>query len=247
MTQEDFFSKALRRTALFFSRNYFRAEVRGLSHIPEGPCLLVGNHNCIGVVNPEIWIFGAHYLSDKKRRPLKALGHDIVTRIPVASALSVKYLGYIPNNSQAAVQSLKEGNNVLVYPGGGWESCRPSSERDRIDFKNRSGFVKVARAAGVPIVPVVSSGAHDGVYIWRRGHRIAKWLGLHRLFRIDAFPIGLSFPFLIHVGPLFPFFPLPRKVKMEILPPVFIEKDLNDVEIAQKIVSMMQETLTSLR
>lgn len=246
MTKKRKCFELLRKLTLGISKHYFKAEVRGLDNIPEGSCLLVGNHNGIGVVNPEIWIFGSHYFTYLSRQsPLKALGHDLVLKVPFISSLSKQYLGYIPNNFESAKKALMEGCQLLVYPGGGWESARPSADRDLIDFKQRCGFVKLARESGVPIVPIVATGAHDGLYVWRRGARIAKLIGLHRVFRIDVFPLGLSFPFGIHVGPLFPFIPLPRKVIIEVLPPIQIDEQagLNDSHIACNIIEAMQAAM----
>lgn len=228
----------LQKIALFISRKIFRAEVRGLDRFPDGPCLIVGNHNGIGVVNPEIWIFGSAYLNEKNLRPMKVLGHDLALKLPLVRSFARETLGYVPNSISTAVENLKAGHNVLVYPGGSWESCRPTSERDKIDFKSRTGFMKIAQEAGVPIVAVVAAGAHDGVYIWKRGHRIAKFLGLQKFLRIDSFPIGLSFPFVFHTG-LLPFLPIPRKVIIEILPPIPPEE-------ASSVTALMQAKLDTL-
>lgn len=222
---------------------YYSAEVKGLENIPNSPCLLVGNHNAIAVVNPEIWIFGSHYL--QHHHQLKVLGHDLVLKIPGIAFLAKKYLHYIPNNFESSKNALQEGAHLLVYPGGGWESSRPSEQRDQIDFKNRTGFIQLAKESHVPIIPIVSTGAHDGLYIIKRGHRIAKWLGLQRLLRIDTFPLGFSFPFVFHIGPFFPFIPLRSKVVVEILPAIH-SADLpgDDAEAAQHVVRVMQNTLT---
>lgn len=244
MQNKKFFN-FLRRVSLGISKCYFHAEVKGLDNIPTGPCLLVGNHNGIAIMNPEIWIFGSHYFTYLKKRTLKVLGHDLVLKIPGIAHFATKYLGYIPNSTESAKKALSEGHQLLFYPGGGWESCRPSKDRDKIDFKQRYGFVTLAREAGVPIVPIVATGAHDGLYIWRRGNRKAEKLGLHRLFRIDVFPLGLSFPFLIHIGPLFPYLPLPRKVIIEVLPPIDLADyiEISDLEISTMIQGKMQKNM----
>lgn len=235
-------NKSFQKLVLNFTNKYFSAEVSGMENIPEGPCLLVGNHNGIGVVNPEIWIFGSNYFV--KNDNLAVLGLDIVFKIPGLSQFAKSYLKYIPNNFHSAKMALSSGKQVLVYPGGGWESCRPSKDRDLIDFKNRLGYIKLAREAGVPIVPIVSAGAHDGVYVWKRGGRIARALRLPQLFRIDTFPLGFSFPFIFLLGPLTPFIPLPRKVILEVLPPVHVDQFPNDREAGNIIEDLMQNTLT---
>lgn len=51
-------NKLFQKLVLNFTNKYFSAEVSGMENIPPGACLMVGNHNGIGVVNPEIWIFG---------------------------------------------------------------------------------------------------------------------------------------------------------------------------------------------
>ncbi|HEX4922446.1 MAG TPA: 1-acyl-sn-glycerol-3-phosphate acyltransferase [Bdellovibrionales bacterium] len=225
------------------AKTYYRAELSGFENIPPGPALLVGNHNAIAVVSPEIWLFGSRYFEEYDK--LKVLGHDLVLRAPGAARFARSYLKYIPNSHASALRALAEGSHVLVYPGGAWESCRPSRERGRIDFAGRTGFVRLAREAGVPIVPVVATGAHDGVYVWRRGTRLARALGLKRWFRIDAFPVGLSFPLLFLIGPLFPFVPLPRKVILKVLPPVTLTHAdaAGDARAAAAIVAAMQQVM----
>ncbi len=91
---------------------------------------------------------------------------------------------------------------VLVYPGGGWESSRPS--RDKIDFHDRHGFVELALRWGVPIIPVVGAGLHDGWHVLTRGDRIAKFFHLKTLMRTDVFPIAFALPTGLVIGPAAP-------------------------------------------
>ena len=237
------------RVALAISDRYFRAEVRGWENVPQSPCLFVGNHNCGAVTNPEAWIFGSHFvLQNRSHLPLKALSHDLILKIPGIRAIASR-LGCIPAHLEIGVNALKSGHPVLVYPGGGWESCRPSQERDRIDFKGRSGFVRLARIAGAPIVPIVAAGAHDGWHVWTRGDRIARLLRLDRL-RIDVFPIGMGLPFGLVIGPIFPFLPLPRKIILHILPPISVSESVKSEDderrLAKHVVEKMQSSLDEL-
>ncbi len=40
-----------------------------------------------------------------------------------------------------------------MFPGGDYDAYRPTAEANTIDFNGRTGYVRTALAAGVPIVP----------------------------------------------------------------------------------------------
>ncbi len=225
-----------------FSKIYHRGEVSGLDGIPAGPCLIVGNHNGGAGCNPEIWVFGSAYLSHPtSQHPTVALAHSGAFKIPGLSRY-MKWLGAVPAEFKTAQQQLQSGKRVLVYPGGAWESCRPFRDRHKVDFKDRSGFVRLARECGVPIVPVVAIGAHSGWYVWKRGDEIAKFFGFDKRFHVDAFPIGIAIPFGPVIGTLIPFLQLPVKVKVRVLDPIRVD-ERTDAEIARQVVAKMQEAM----
>ena len=226
------------------ARFYFRAEVRGLENIPSGPSVLVSNHSGGFKINPEVWILGAHYYQSVfSEEPIYGLMHDFAFRTPLVGRF-MKRLGAIPASSKNALAYLRQGHRVILYPGGTWESCRPSRERDRVDFKGRTGFAQLAIDSRVPIVPVVAAGAHDGWYIFCRGNRIAKFLRLEKIFRIDCFPVGLAFPFGIVLGPMIPFLLLPRKIIIQVLEPILPGTDPD--KFADYVTNVMQRKLDDL-
>ncbi len=106
----------------------------------------------------------------------------------------------------------------------------------------------MALESGVPLVPIVAVGAHDGWYVWRRGTRIAEFLRLKKYFRIDVFPLGCALPFGFFVGALWPVLPLPRKIILEILPPISqVEAQcFNEKQLADFVVCVMQEKMNEL-
>ena len=60
------------------------------------------------------------------------------------------------------------GGVVIVFPGGDYDVYRPTMSRNKIDFGGRTGYVRAALNAGVPIVPSVSIGGQEGqVYLTR--------------------------------------------------------------------------------
>ena len=106
---------------------------------------------------------------------------------------------------------------MAVYPGGDLEACRPWTDRNRIDFGGRTGFVRLALRCGVPVVPVVAHGGQHAVVVVSRGDRLARALGLASV-RIKVFPF-LAGPLGI-TSVLTPPPPMPARLTLEFLPPL---------------------------
>ena len=229
---------------------YFRAEVRGLDRIPEdGPVLFVGNHSG-GNMTPDSMVFMLAFNTYfGVERPVYALAHSLVTSWPVVGTLAGKW-GIITAGPKAAQVALDRGASVLVYPGGDVETHRPWTARHEIRFDGRRGFLRLAREAGVPIVPVVSSGGQDTYLPLTDGRKIAKALRLPQLARLKVLPVSLALPWGINVGDFLGHIPMPAKIRMEVLEPIDVAErfgDDDDDEAAYEYVtSRMQETLTAL-
>ena len=114
---------------------------------------------------------------------------------------------------------LRSGAILIDYPGGDREVFRPWSERNRIDLGGRLGAIRLALRTQVPVVPVVSVGAHETVVVLARGERLAKLLGLDHRFRIKVLPLVLGPPFGVVPGGI-PTWPLPAKITVELLEPI---------------------------
>lgn len=197
---------------------YFDAEVTGFENVPaSGPVLLVGNHSG-GVLTPDTTaFFTAWYRARGLESPLVALAFDAAFGIPGFRDLMRK-IGEVPANRRNAARALDAGLPVLVYPGGDHEISRPWTERDRIDFDGRKGFVELALRKQVPIVPVVSHGGHSSVLILSRGEWLGDLFGSDRV-RTRSFPIALQIPW--GVSPLgMPSIPLPAKITTRVLPAI---------------------------
>lgn len=198
---------------------YHRLEVRGLERIPEGPALLVGNHN--GGLNPVDGLFLVEYY----RRygyddPVYALAHDVLFRFPRMKR-TLESVGIVPARKETARELLEAGHKVLVFPGGDIENMRPFRERKQVNLAGRTGFVKLAQQTGVPIVPVVGAGNHETLIVLSQGRRIAEAMGLDRM-RVHSMPLILAPPWGLITGPtlVLPYMPLPAKVTVQIGDPV---------------------------
>jgi 1-acyl-sn-glycerol-3-phosphate acyltransferase len=175
-------------------------------------------------------------------------GHDLVTRFPGVGTL--RLYGTVPASHENARAAFRRGAAVLVYPGGDWETFRPSWHSDRIEFAGRKRFVNLALAEGVPIVPVVSIGGQETALFLTRGERLARLLRLDRLLRLKVLPISIGPP----LGPnLLDFpgrLPLPSKVTIRVMPPIEVEPRFGpDPEldvVHDEVTGEMQETLDEL-
>jgi 1-acyl-sn-glycerol-3-phosphate acyltransferase len=144
--------------------------------------------------------------------------------------------------------ALATGAAVLVYPGGDWEVHRPVWERNRIDFHDRHGFVRLALETGVPVVPVVAVGGQETALFLTRGAGLARALRLHRWLRVDVLPISLAPPWGLDVGDLLGHVPLPAKLTIEVLEPIDLAARFGaDLDAAYSgIVTLMQDALDRL-
>ena len=134
-----------------FLKRYFRSEVRGLENLPPGGALLVSNHSG-GMLPMDVPILSADfYEKHGYNRPLYTLSHDMLGVGPTGDFF--KKIGYISANHENADEALRSGGLVVVFPGGDYDVYRPTLSENKIDFGGRTGYVKAALNAGVPIVP----------------------------------------------------------------------------------------------
>lgn len=192
-------------------RHYFRAEVHGGEHIPgSGPALVVGNHSG-GMQTAETFVLFREVMRRHgKHRALYGLGHNLVFDDPTLRKYAGRF-GGLRAGHESARRAFERDALVLVYPGSDLDSFRPWSERHRVVFGERTGFIRLALENRVPIVPVVTVGAQEAFYVLTRGEGIARLFGLKKLLRTEVFPLALSLPWGLAPAVL-PYIPLPTKM-----------------------------------
>ena len=212
-------------------KRYYRAEVRNIDNVPSsGGALVVSNHSG-GMLTPDVLIFSpAFYDRFGYDRPVYTLGHYGLFMGPLDGWL--RRLGVIEASRENAATALHSGAVVLVFPGGDYDSYRPTFSANTIDFNGRTGYVRTAIEAGVPIVPAVSIGAQETQLFLTRGNWLARKLGLTKA-RMDILPISVGFPFGLSV--IFPpNVPLPAKIVTEVLEPIDITAQFgNDPDVEE--------------
>jgi 1-acyl-sn-glycerol-3-phosphate acyltransferase len=241
------FTKRLVDAAGSIAKRWFRFEVGGLESVPaQGGALIVANHSG-GMLTPDVLVFAPEFYNTfGYDRPIYTLGHDMIFLGPVGDLLH--RVGVIEANRENAAKALRDGALVLVFPGGDYDSYRPTFTENVVDFNGRKGYVKTAIESGVPIVPMVSIGAQETQLFLARGDSIARRLGLTRL-RAEILPISIGFPFGLSVF-FPPNVPLPSKIVTRVLDPIDIAAEFGedpDVEAVDLHVrAVMQEALDEL-
>ena len=232
-----------------FASIWFRGEVRGLGNIPDsGPVLLVGNHSG-GNMTPDTIVFTLAFNTYfGVERAFYQLAHNLVLSMPALSQL--RKFGTVAASPENASKALRSGAALLVYPGGDYEVHRPTSQRNRVDFGGREGFIWLALEQNVPVVPVVSIGGQETALFVSRGEGLARLFALDRLFRLKVLPISLALPWGLNVGDILGHIPLPSKITIETLPAIDLREEFGpdpDVdEVYDHLIRLMQDTLDAL-
>jgi 1-acyl-sn-glycerol-3-phosphate acyltransferase len=141
-------------------RACFRPTLEGSDNLPrDTPYLLVANHSA-GVGLAELASLATLWLQHfGTSRPLAGFALPIGFALWPISALH-RAIGSVPSTYAAAHHALSKGVPILVFPGGDHESLKPIWHVHRVDFCGRVGFLRIARDAGVPIVPLgIRNGA----------------------------------------------------------------------------------------
>lgn len=228
------------------ARGWLRLVVSGEEHLSTAPCLYVANHNG-GIMGPDLFCT-MHVLwrALGADAPLYAMAHDFAMRHIHPLGRMLQRLGAMRADPVNAHRALERGGSVLVYPGGDLDAFRHSRRRNEIVFGTRTGFVRIARERGVPIVPIVAHGAHRSAWIFHEGEWLARALGLTRWSRLQRFPLALALPWGIAPGPWMPYAPLPFPIRLRVLPPIRIERTVPLDVVRDDVVRRMQHAMDAM-
>jgi 1-acyl-sn-glycerol-3-phosphate acyltransferase len=160
-----FVFESLRYLALFISKILWRIEFHGTENIPQnlkGGLLIAPNHQTY--IDP-VWV------TLPVKRKFRYLAWDELFKRFLIGKL-IRYLGAFPVKTvrystsgrfdamRKALRYLREGATLVVFPEG---------EREFADGKLlpfRTGAVRIAMEAGVPILPVTVRGGNK---VWSQG------------------------------------------------------------------------------
>lgn len=183
-------------------RRYHRYTVEGLETLLEpGGKIVVGYHGRGFPMDLALLCLEIH---ERHGYLPHAIVHSGLHRIPGVRTC-FEAAGTLPGDSPRIAAALARGEHVFIAPGGTQEACRRHDVQYKVDWRGRTGYLKMARRYGVPLVPVASSGV-DGRFIGLNdGHAWGK--RLHMPLKIPAwiavglggfFPVAPPLPVAIH-------------------------------------------------
>lgn len=193
----------------FLWTRYFRVRLLGVENVPDdGAALLVGNHSG-GIPYDGALLMHGVRREHARHRHVRPLIANFAFRSGWMANV-VARVGCVRASMENALPMLARGELVAVFPEGLKGVGKLYRERYRLARFGRGGFVRLAREAQVPLLPVAIVGAEEIHPVIGKITRFAEPLG------IPYIPITPTFPWLGPLGLL----PVPTKWTIQIGAPI---------------------------
>jgi 1-acyl-sn-glycerol-3-phosphate acyltransferase len=237
---------AFQHRAIEFVRRYNRLQIDLETTTLTDPVLFVANHGFGGIFDLNVLAAGAALEDLQLDRPVTFLTHQIAWTLGVGPL--IEHLGARPASQDSARQAFADGHHVVVFPGGDLDAFKSWSDRNEVIFGGRSGFARLALEQRVPVVPIVTAGAGESLFVVTDGERLARFLRADKLLRLKALPVSVSLPWGINVGGvgLLPYLPLPTKLHTRVLAGIEAQPGEDADAYAERIHTTMQDALTEM-
>lgn len=208
--------------------------------------LFVGNHGVYGIFDTSLIIDELSRLVGPSR-VLRSLAHE-THFVQFSEATNGRYgrfvraIGAVPATPRNFFRLLKSGEPVLLFPGGSSEVCRRRGEKNAVQWKTSTDFIRPAVRHNTILVPFSSAGADDSVDLLLDGQEMQKLPivgpALTKLLEANGFDPE-------HVMPLgTP--PKPTRFKFRFHEPIFTEDvDEGDADVCAKLYQQVRDTVQS--
>ena len=232
-------------------KRVYNPMILGAENIPRKPCLFVGNHSLFALDGA---IIAPLFLKELRRFP-RPMGDKLLFSIePVANFLVAN--GLVMGHPKVCTALMKQGEDILVFPGGAHEAVKPASKRYELQWKERYGFVKLAAMYGYNIMPFGLVGPDEFYSHLVEGEDIPDsslgWLLTHLGLLNESTRVDILPP--LPRGTLGTFFPKPQRCYLGFGQPVNLsrykgknlhKKTLHDIrsQVAEQIESQLTELL----
>lgn len=208
---------------------------------PE-PTLIVMNHGFGSLADLNVLVAGPilEKLGLGLDKPFVILSHEFAWTMGVGYLLEPA--GFRKAGYDVALKALKEGVSVFVLPGGDLEATKPWTQRNKVMFNGRSGFARLAKEAGVPISPIVVTGAGDTLINFSDGQDLAHLIGLDKFAQQKTLPVSFALPWGFNVGlAMIGYLPWPAKMHARVCEPVTVGPNDNPATIARQVEKSMND------
>jgi 1-acyl-sn-glycerol-3-phosphate acyltransferase len=223
----------------FLWAKYFRVRLIGIENIPaEGAALLVANHSG-GLPWDGTMLMHATHAHHPAARPLRPLVASFAFQSSWMRPV-VARIGGVRASMQNALALCRAGQLLGVFPEGLRGVGKLYRERYRLTYFGRGGFVRLARTADVPVIPVAIVGAEETHPVLAKLVRVAQPFGLPYI------PITPTFPLLGPLGLL----PVPTKWTIQIAEPIRFAPGTGSkeetLELAETVRSKLDHMIAEL-
>jgi 1-acyl-sn-glycerol-3-phosphate acyltransferase len=193
----------------FLWNRYFRVRLLGLENVPaQGAALLVANHSGGIPYDGAMLLYGI-YRDHPAHRRVRPLVANFAFHSPWIAQV-IGRIGGVRASTESALPLLARGELVAVFPEGLKGVGKLYRERYRLARFGRGGFVRLAREARAPLIPIAIVGAEEIHPVLGKITALAEPLGLPYI------PITPTFPWLGPLGLL----PVPTKWTIQIGPAI---------------------------
>lgn len=210
-------------------QHYFRVEQHDVNRVPDGRCLVVGNHS--GQLPFDAMMINmAVFLERAEPRILRAMIEKFVTTLPYVSYIFER-CGQIIGTPDNCRRLLAAEEGILVFPEGVRGINKLFHQRYMLQ-EFGLGFMRLALETGTPIVPVATVGAEEQAPALFNLKTIGKALGLPSL------PVALGIASVL---------PYPTKYRIYFGEPMYFTGDPNDEDSEIRIkVKQVEDAIRAL-
>jgi 1-acyl-sn-glycerol-3-phosphate acyltransferase len=180
---------------------YFRPQVLGAEHLPQGRALIIGCHSGVIPYDAACTLVAIHQATGRFSR---AVGDDLFGQVGFVEGF-LRQQGAVVGRPETVEALLRAGHFVLVFPGGARDMERPYlTERYRVlphrgFAPGRGGYVKIALRTRAPIIPLAVVGAEEAHLMLGNVPLVASVMGVP-FFPLVLFPFPLPVKLYIRFG-----------------------------------------------
>jgi 1-acyl-sn-glycerol-3-phosphate acyltransferase len=204
-------------------RRYHRFEVRGLTHLlGAGSAMIVGYHGQPGARD---LIMLQELLLREHGQVTYAVAHDAIFRVPLLRDLAAG-MEMVSRDRATIARVVARGEKLVISPGGIREAWSRPRDRYRLRWQ-RTGYLKLALAHGLPIIPVAGVGSGDAFYSVYDAYRWWKPIW-------DRTGLPEGFGVYLGLGPLglWPFTPpFPARIVQYVGAPIDLQAELGPIDV----------------